>query len=63
MESVNRKKFKLKRANEMRRVEDFTKEELEEINKVKHIEINDENNFPENNNESITKEIENLEIK
>jgi hypothetical protein len=63
MESVNRKKFKLKRANEMRRVEDFTKEELEEINKVKHIEINDENNFPENNNENITKEIENLEIK
>ena len=47
----------------MRRVEDFTKEELEEINKVKHIEINDENNFPENNNENITKEIENLEIK
>ena len=63
MESVNRKKFKLKRANEMRRVEDFTKEELEEINKVKHIEINDENNFPENNNENITKKIENLEIK
>lgn len=63
MESVNRKKFKLKRSNEMRRVEDFTKEELEEINKVKHIEINDENNFPENNNENITKEIENLEIK
>ena len=63
MESVNRKKFKLKRANEMRRVEDFTKEELKEINKVKHIEINDENNFPENNNENITKEIENLEIK
>jgi len=32
------KKFKLKRANEMRRIQDFSKEELAEINKIKHIE-------------------------
>ena len=50
MESSNRKKFRLKRANEMRRVEEFTKEELAEINKVKHIE-SDEKENNDNNNE------------
>ena len=34
------KKFKLKRSNEMRRIQDFSKEELAEINKIKYIESN-----------------------
>ena len=34
------KKFKLKRSSEMRRIQDFSKEELAEINKIKHIESN-----------------------
>ena len=64
MDSSNRKKFRLKRANEMRRVEDFSKEELDEIRKIKHIE-NDENNNNSNitnNNEDINQKLENLEI-
>ena len=43
MESENPKKFKLKRASEMKKVSQFTKEELDKINQVKHIENEDEN--------------------
>jgi hypothetical protein len=32
------KKFKLKRSSEMRRIQDFSKEELEEINKIRSTE-------------------------
>jgi hypothetical protein len=50
MNSSNIKRFKFKRASEMRRVEDFTREELDEINQVKHIEENnDDLNVNENN--------------
>ena len=64
MDSSNRKKFRLKRANEMRRVEDFSKEELDEIRKIKHIEIDENNNNSNitNNNEDINQKLENLEI-
>jgi hypothetical protein len=61
MESSNRKKFRLKRANEMRRVEEFTKEELAEINKVKHIE-SDEKENNDNNNEDLREKIDNLKL-
>jgi hypothetical protein len=43
MESENPKKFKLKRASEMKKLSQFTKEELDKINQVKHIENEDEN--------------------
>ena len=61
MESSNRKKFRLKRANEMRRVEEFTKEELAEINKVKHIESDEKENNG-NNNEDLREKIDNLKL-
>ena len=61
MDSSNRKKFRLKRANEMRRVEEFTKEELAEINKVKHIE-SDEKENNDNNNEDLREKIDNLKL-
>lgn len=61
MESSIRKKFRLKRANEMRRVEEFTKEELAEINKVKHIE-SDEKENNDNNNEDLREKIDNLKL-
>ncbi len=61
MESSNRKKFRLKRANEMRRVEEFTKEELAEINKVKHIE-SDEKENNDNNNEALREKIDDLKL-
>jgi hypothetical protein len=61
MESSNRKKFRLKRANEMRRVEEFTKEELAEINKVKHIE-SDEKENNDNNNEDLREKIDDLKL-
>jgi hypothetical protein len=65
MDSSNRKKFRLKRANEMRRLEEFTSEELEEIRKVKHVENdeNENNNNITNNNDDINKKMENLKIK
>ena len=47
MESENPKKFKLKRASEMKKVSQFTKEELDKINQVKHIENDDENSHLE----------------
>lgn len=51
MDSSNRKRFKFKKACEMRRAQDFTKEELDEINQVKHIENNDDDiDINENNN-------------
>ena len=34
----------------MRKVQDFTREELDEINQVKHIENNDDIDINENNN-------------
>ena len=43
MESDNKKKFKLKRASEMKKLSEFTKEQLDKINQVKHIENDDEN--------------------
>ena len=61
MESSNRKKFRLKRANEMRRLEEFTSEELEEIRKVKHVE-NDEKENNDNNNEDLREKIDNLKL-
>jgi hypothetical protein len=61
MESSNRKKFRLKRANEMRRVEEFSKEELAEINKVKHIE-NDEKENNNNNNEELREKMDDVKI-
>ena len=61
MEYKKRKKFRLKRANEMRRVEEFTKEELAEINKVKHIE-SDEKENNDNNNEDLREKIDNLKL-
>jgi hypothetical protein len=51
MDSSNRKRFKFKKACEMRRAQDFTREELDEINQVKHIENNDDDiDINENNN-------------
>ena len=51
MDSSNRKRFKFKKACEMRRAQDFTKEELDEKNQVKHIENNDDDiDINENNN-------------
>ena len=61
MESSNRKKFRLKRANEMRRVEEFSKEELAEINKVKYIE-NDEKENNNNNNEELREKMDDVKI-
>ncbi len=50
MNSSNIKRYKFKKANEMRKVQDFTREELDEINQVKHIEENnDDLNVNENN--------------
>ena len=62
MESSNRKKFRLKRANEMRRVEEFSKEELAEINKVKHIENDEKENNNNNNNEELREKKEDVKI-
>ncbi len=64
MDSSNRKKFKLKRCNEMRRLEEFSKEELDEIRKIKRIENdeNNNNNIINNNNDDINKKMEKLEI-
>ena len=65
MDSSNRKKFRLKRANEMRRVEEFSKEELAEINKVKHIEIDEKennNNNNKNNNEELREKMDDVKI-
>ena len=62
MESSNRKKFRLKRANEMRRVEEFSTEELAQINKVKHIENDEKENNNNNNNEELREKIEDVKI-
>ncbi len=62
MESSNSKKFRLKRANEMRRVEEFSKEELAEINKVKHIENDEKENNNNNNNEELREKMEDVKI-
>ena len=43
MESDNKKKFKLKRASEMKKLSEFTKEQLDKINQFKNKENYDQN--------------------
>ena len=61
MDSSNRKRFKFKKACEMRRAQDFTREELDEINQVKHIEENDDD-INVNENQNLTQKLNELEF-
>jgi hypothetical protein len=61
MNSSNIKRYKFKKANEMRKVQDFTREELDEINQVKHIEENDDD-INVNENQNLTQKLNELEF-
>ena len=61
MNSSNIKRYKFKKANEMRKVQDFTREKLDEINQVKQIEENDDD-INVNENQNLTQKLNELEF-